>query len=375
MGASHKSKLNIKMDKSLNKAEEKKAEGHATSSTRPLAIEGQQSSNLPEQCYRVLPNQPSQPTNLQDLLRFSVEASQAGSQSHNFNYSQPIDEERKRFLQEALDSMTVNVVEELRESIATLSKANDLRSEDDSSEYDAALEKIASYVDSIDVANDFYKIGGFAIFGPCLNSPHSGIRWRTANIIAELSQNNPFCQERILETGLFPILLNMVDTDNSDNVTIKALYAVSCIVRGHPMALKYMDVNDGYSVLLRAIQSPIQKLQIKSAFLLSSLCNRDNSDDVKITLLNMGLIQQVTGMLANGNLLPETRDQLLNVLNGLTNNFLPALKECRRSELGLKDVLEKYLKEMNPEVNVEEVTICRNLLDLLFSEHDTDQDR
>lgn len=124
--------------------------------------------------------------------------------------------------------MSVNVIEELQKSIKILSNANELRSEDDPAEYDGALEVIADYVDNMDIANDFYKIGGFAIFGPCLNSNHSSLRWRAADIIAELTQNNPYCQEKVLEAGLMPMLLNMVDTDPSEQSRIKALYALSC---------------------------------------------------------------------------------------------------------------------------------------------------
>lgn len=120
------------------------------------------------------------------------------------------------------------MIEELQTSIVILSRVTDLQPHDDASKYESALEKIADYVDSMDIANDFYKIGGFSIFGPCLNSPHSSIRWRAADIIAELSQNNPFCQDKVLETNLFSTLLNMVDSDPSEAARIKALYAVSC---------------------------------------------------------------------------------------------------------------------------------------------------
>lgn len=74
------------------------------------------------------------------------------------------------------------------------------------------------------------------------------------------------------------------------------------IARGHPESLKYMDTNDGYSVLLRALQSPVEKLQIKSAFLLSSLCNMDDWNNIKCTLVKMGFIEQAAGLLARMNL-------------------------------------------------------------------------
>lgn len=79
------------------------------------------------------------------------------------------------------------------------------------------------------------------------------------------------------------------------------------------MSLKYMDINDGYSILLRAMQSSIKKLQIKSAFLLFSLCSKENVNDLKLTLVNMGLIEQATGLLAIGDLLPEIRYNFINL--------------------------------------------------------------
>lgn len=91
------------------------------------------------------------------------------------------------------------------------------------------------------------------------------------------------------------------------NKNINFHYLFLGIVRGHALALRYMEINDGYSVLMRAIQSPVEKLQIKSAFLLSSLCNKDKGNDLKLTLIKMGLIEQAAGLLAMGSLLPETR--------------------------------------------------------------------
>lgn len=84
------------------------------------------------------------------------------------------------------------------------------------------------------------------------------------------------------------------------------------IVRGHPASLKYMETNDGYSVLLRAMQSPEEKLQIKSAFLLSSLCKmcKDDScskNDIKYTLVKMGFIEQAVGLLGRMNSQPLVR--------------------------------------------------------------------
>ncbi|XP_076162338.1 hsp70-binding protein 1 [Ptiloglossa arizonensis] len=378
MGATLTTKVTEKMESSQHTDTQEKTgeQSHASSSARPLSIEGPRGTNNTESRMLVAePNQPRQPNNLLELFTFAMETTNSQVSANNISFN-PMDEERRRFLEETFSSLTCNVVEELRKGIKILSNVVDLGPDDDTSQHETALEKIADYVDNIDVANDFYKIGGFSIFGPCLNSPHSNIRWRAADVIAELAQNNPFCQERFLETGLFPILLNMIDTDPMEIARVKALYAVSCIVRGHHISLKYMDINDGYSVLLRAMQSSVKKLQIKSAFLLCSLCNKDDTNDLKLTLVNMGLVEQATGFLAMGDLLPEIRDQLLNILDGLTSNdFTPALKECRRPELNLQSTLEHCLKDLKQEENSDQVDTCCRLLSKVFPGQDTNEER
>lgn len=136
--------------------------------------------------------------------------------------------QNKAFLFDALSSV-VNEMDELQAATRLLSNVINLPDDSDPSEYENALEKIVFYVDNSYVADNFYKIGGFAVLTPCLNSSHSSIRWRTADVIGELAQNNPFCQAKILETeSLLPMLLSMIDEDPSDQTRVKALYAVSC---------------------------------------------------------------------------------------------------------------------------------------------------
>ena len=124
--------------------------------------------------------------------------------------------------------------------------------EEDPQEMEEALETITDFADSIDTSNgtitfyihlshrlrnviitdlpftDFHKIGGFVILQPCLNSPHEGIRWRCCQLIACITQNNPYCQLQTLKEGLVPILLKMLESDSCSEARIKALYAISC---------------------------------------------------------------------------------------------------------------------------------------------------
>lgn len=74
--------------------------------------------------------------------------------------------------------------------------------------------------------SDFYKIGGFAIFPICYSSENEEVRCNASRILAELCQNNSFCQERALETGLLNIILHMVTTERGSALA-KCVSAVS----------------------------------------------------------------------------------------------------------------------------------------------------
>ena len=101
--------------------------------------------------------------------------------------------------------------------------------EEEISQVEYAFECIGDWVGQIDMANNFHKIGGFHCLKKCLKSPHDSLRSEAANAIAELSQNNPYCQEKMVEDEFLPILMDLLDNDKSSQV--KALYAISCITR------------------------------------------------------------------------------------------------------------------------------------------------
>ena len=85
-------------------------------------------------------------------------------------------------------------------------------SENEIEEAEEAFEAISDWVGNIDMANNFHKIGGFGVLKRCIKaSPHSVIRWNAANTVAELSQNNPYCQEHFVKEGFVEVLLNMLN--------------------------------------------------------------------------------------------------------------------------------------------------------------------
>ncbi|KAG2455607.1 HPBP1 protein, partial [Polypterus senegalus] len=137
---------------------------------------------------------------------------------------------------------------------------------------EAALEHLADLCENLDNACDLVKLGGLEfIVSRLLNDPSSGIRWRSAHLIGCACQNMPAVQSHLLTLKALPNLLELVDKDLNDSVRIKALYAVSCLVREEESAFQEFLQLDGFSVLLRGMQSGLDKLRTKSAFLLHNL--------------------------------------------------------------------------------------------------------
>jgi len=62
-----------------------------------------------------------------------------------------------------------------------------------------------------------------------LKSRHVELRWRSSDLIATLTQNNPYCQNAVVEANLLPLLVKLLDDASEDEqVRVKALYAISC---------------------------------------------------------------------------------------------------------------------------------------------------
>lgn len=243
-------------------------------------------------------------------------------------------------------SMTVSPVEEMQKNLKmiqdTLDQENETAggqapSEEACSTLESAIENITEYVGSIDCAKDFLKIGGFDVLDKLLNFRSGPVQSKACELIAELVQNNPYCQQPVVQH--LKRLLVLVDTTGEEAVRLKALYAVSCLVRHNLPAYLDFEKEDGFSVLLRALQSDSSKLKAKACFLLSSLCSQQEKS--RGTLIGMGFVEQLAVLLEQEQ--GPHREHLLATLDTLVTECPSALEECRRPELHLEDTLRNSL--------------------------------
>lgn len=277
------------------------------------------------------------PRNLNALLQSFVELAKDQDEPSTMV---PMTDERRQFLADAFHDLEAHdPIKVMLEDIKVILEPGE--TDDDKQKKERALDDLQMHVEDMDLANDFYKIGGYALFNQLLNSSHSGFRWRTADLIATLAQNNPYSQQCLLDAGVFPSLIKMLEKDEDETARVKAMYAISCLCREFPPAREsFLNQYDGFSVLVRAIQSDIDKIQTKASFMLAALCTE--MPEYKETLVQMGLLEQLIGMLHQPH--SACHEHLMRTLLLLCEGNIQSQAECQRPELGLCQLLKQRLE-------------------------------
>ncbi|XP_006012969.1 hsp70-binding protein 1 [Latimeria chalumnae] len=316
------------------------------------------------------------PQNLQGLLRLAVEV---GVESQETSHPEPMSEERRNWLQEAMaDAFQghLDEIQQIKQSLEVLRQEERVEDDEENEERKAyVLDLLADLCENLDNASDFCKLEGMQlVVERYLQHPVPELRWRTAHLIGTCSQNNPFVQEHVLHQGTTVKLLELLDKDSSDPVRIKALFAISCLIREQEAGLREFLNQDGFSVLMRAMQSDVDKLKVKAAFLLQNLLiSHPEHRDV---LCSMGMVQQLVSLLQSEH--SAFHEYVLGALCSFVTDFPRGMKECRELQLGLEEVLrERIVLLKGQESFQEELEFCEQLLKSCFSgqQEDNGMDR
>nr|UST29469.1 hsp70 [Haliclona caerulea] len=316
---------------------------------------------------------PRVPRSLQELLKMSAE--EAGGMGEPSVFEE-MDPERREWLKEAIASFSEDTfVKRMMSCLDTLAKQTDDEDEEAIASKESALEELESMVDIIDNANDLHKIGGFPVVAKYLKDTQSELRWRAADVLAVVAQNNPYSQTALTDMGVMPTLLQLLDNDPADQVRIKALYALSSLTRDFQPGEKAFLENDGFSVLMRAMQGNIEKVKIKAAFLLRNMVCYSEDPSHKDTLVNMGMVDQFVGLLHGPQ--ESFHEHVLSAFVVLVTDNPRAVEECRRPELRLDELLDnkiQELKKQDKEAHMEEIEYCKELKKMCFPDNRNTQD-
>ncbi|XP_048374278.1 hsp70-binding protein 1 [Sphaerodactylus townsendi] len=317
-------------------------------------------------------NQPPRehPHSLQGLLQMAVTAGSAEPAS-----LEPMSEERRQWLQEVMVEAfrgQQNEIEQMKECLRVLEAETPRTGSQESLEEtlsdrtnrEEALDLLAELCENLDNAADFCKLEGMRLLAHrYLEHEEGELRWRAAHLVGTCAQNVPKVQEQALALGCMRKLLRLLDHDPSEAVRIKALFAISCLVRAQEAGLLQFLRLDGFSVLMRAMQSNVQKLKVKSAFLLQNLLV--DHPEQKETLCSMGMVQQLVALIRTEH--STFHEHVLGALCSLVTDFPQGVQECQQPDLALEELLKErcqLLKEQ--EEFQEELDFCETLLRLCF---------
>lgn len=307
--------------------------------------------------------QPQQPRSLQDLLRYSVEAKDPGSGNVHEDIEE-MSKEKADFLMAALKSMTVSEIEEVMKALETVKQITTSVTEEELPTYLEALDLISDFVHGIDVANDFSKYGGLETMHKVLCLPHKSLQLRAAGIIGNCVQNNPVSQRYVLRVPqLLPDLIKLIDTAPSPDVKLKALYAVSCIVRDNPCAVGVFHQHGGFETVKKVLAMDVDKLVVKASYLVTALSGQDKK--IKDHFVELEFVQDLISLIEHVQIQSNRvfiLEALVVALHSLLNNNGSAL-EMIKSSGTLKSSLQEIIKSVKGDEAYLELMRCA--MDLL----------
>ncbi|EDV41144.1 uncharacterized protein Dana_GF10869 [Drosophila ananassae] len=215
-------------------------------------------------------NTPRGALSLQNVLKYTV-------QHHDKNGTEPKenetpDVEKSKFLEEALTAMTTDASKELKAALIVL--------EDGESSLDEkkdSFEVIRSHIDDLDNANSLVKLGGNKAVLRCIkDEADSELRISAIETVAEMAQNNIFCQNALINDKFLPELVKNL-SNNNENIVRSSIYAISSLIRNFEPGYKEFKRVKGIKALVPCLKSSNTNLYIKAAFLIASLTSKDKS--------------------------------------------------------------------------------------------------
>ncbi|EDW94333.1 hsp70 nucleotide exchange factor fes1 [Drosophila yakuba] len=215
------------------------------------------------------PNVPRGALSLQNVLKYTV-------QHHDPNpdaapKSETADPERAEFLANALNAMTVDAAAALKAALVILNSEE--ASTDDQIE---SLDVIRSHIDDIDNAITLVKLGGTATLLRYITHSDNEVRESALNTVAEVSQNNVFCQNALISDQFLPALAKNLSHSNPSTVRC-SLYALSSLIRNFQPGYEEFKRINGIRSLIPCLKSTNLNVYVKTAFLIASLTSIEKS--------------------------------------------------------------------------------------------------
>ncbi|CAL1399076.1 unnamed protein product [Linum trigynum] len=278
------------------------------------------------------------------LLKWSL------AHSDGTGSNRSLSEEDRRWFTEAMQSQTVDVVKRMKEITLVMQTPPEVLEAHGvtPAEIEDMLEELQDHVESIDMANDLYSIGGLVPLLGYLKNTHANIRAKAAEVVSTIAQNNPKSQQLIMEAnGLEPLLSNFA-SDPDVTVRTKALGAISSLVRNNKPAITAFRLANGFAGLRDALNSDNVRFQRKALNLINYLLKENTADCTTVNELGFQRILLHLASSEHG----DIREAALGVLLELAKHDVDVVGRSTEEDEKLKALLEELIKGislMSPE--------------------------
>ncbi|KAM7541451.1 hypothetical protein Aperf_G00000029151 [Anoplocephala perfoliata] len=190
------------------------------------------------------------PNNLIGLLRFCIEVGKEPTGT-----IQPTDAERSKWLREALESSTADLVTEMKQRISTV--IQNIYDEDSISKKDetsSALDDLIDFTEDINIADIFLKIGGLELLKDLLSKAFDDYIAQSGMLLSNVMQNHPEAQTAAIDAGLLEITLNLLMKEHEPANLGGLLSGISSLVRGCEKSLHQFLKLNGFEFIFEVLE-------------------------------------------------------------------------------------------------------------------------
>lgn len=287
-----------------------------------------------------------------------------------------MDEERRKWLKEAMEAGTVDPADQMKALISVLQVERPNKQDAVEKKYEAefvdnkvtSLEHLQEWVESIDWATDLHKLGGFETVIKLCSDPEQRIRVRALEVFATVVQNNPQCQDWALELGGLKPLVESLEKAADELEQSKILLALASLVRNHSKAtIEFIKEFKGVALLLQLAQGKTKggavahpKCRAKAVFLLRYLT--DTVPAIRVTAAPQ-LVQALNPCAVHDN--ADLRGHalgLLAIIYGDSNSIARVTSDDRQAtEATLAKLVPENAASFSPALDEHSLTLAAEL--------------
>ncbi len=257
--------------------------------------------------------------------------------------------------------------------------------EGDFSDIENDLEDLRDIVEQVDMAQVFTKYGGCDVLIQAIEQREElppAMKALAASVIATVAQNNLTAQDLMMTSGVVDKLANIFLNTTSDLIATKVslpllsfplsggdvvscqvLYALSCTVRGHAAAEEYFVLKLGDAVFGKALQSRVENIVSRAAFLANALITSDYCSVTRIEKLSHLFIPAAFDFLATEHV--DLKDHIYTLLHTLlqTSEGHALIRNNHHDTLSLilRQRTEQLKADSSSEDNQHELQLIANL--------------